>query len=363
MFRVVQRVWVARFYEQNAALLLLVFFVMFGLVEAGQLWQYHVSLVYGTLGSLALMGLVALAWALYMFRSLYFLAMALRQPHLSFLFEVNKLSQPKRFGIILYGQMLTQVPVYLYSIFMVALAVYSKSWMGLAFVVGMNLVLLVLACYWINRLLTTVHVPIWSWPVLLPRWNKPVPYVWFYLGWVKNQHTLAWLLTKLFSGIAIVLFLQIETEGYDYRPAALGLCLALTGHTVLIAEMRKLEEQYLYFIKALPVRKVYRYANLGYVYALLILPELIVLAFHGLTALDWIGLLILGTGSMLFWHANLYRPIWTMDKHIRTVIITYLISFIIVLSGGYWIIALVLSASSLILFLHNVDRYDVNFSN
>lgn len=358
MLRVIHKVWVGKFYEQNAGLLLFVFFVMFGLVDSNNLWQYHLGLVLGTLQSYPLMGIVVLVWAFYAFRSYYFLVMALRKPENAFLLELAKLKPLPRLLRIGYAQLLNHLPVYVYALFMAVIAIYENLWPGLLLVMVGLTALFVMTCFGINRLITSVHVPRLQVSIPWPQWKLPVPFVWYYLGWIKHQHTLAWFLTKLFSGLAIVLFLQIETGQYDHRPAALGLWLALTGHAVLIAELRKLEERYLIFLNALPLSTTFRFVQLWLTYAVLLIPEMIVLAFNHLAMLDWFGLSALATTTLLFWHVHLYAPRWTMDKHLRRIIMTYLAGFMVILTGYYGVALPLLLISTVILFQQDAHKHD-----
>jgi len=47
-----------KFYERHAGLLFFVFYVMFGMVESGQLVSYHLGLIYGAIGAPVFLALV-----------------------------------------------------------------------------------------------------------------------------------------------------------------------------------------------------------------------------------------------------------------------------------------------------------------
>lgn len=351
MRRIIHRVWAAKFYEQNAGILALVFFVMFGLVDPGNLWSFHAGLIVGTLSSTELLLLVSVVWALYAFRSVHFVLMALRRPENALLFDLAKVSPIKRLLSIGYAQLLVHLPVYGYAGLMVFVAVQTSLFIGLAIVLVTLASLLVLTCLGINRLITSGHVPSWSLPPLpFPRWKGPVPFVWFYLGWINHQHRLGWFLTKIFSGLAIILFLQIDSTPHDYRPAALGLWLAICGHSFLIAELHNLQETYLVFLRALPLTRAYRFFQLFLSYAVLLLPEMIMLAWSGLTPWDWFGLYVLAISTMMFLHNQMRLEEDAMDKHLRRVILTYLIGFGAILSGFLWIILPLALLGTLLLF-------------
>lgn len=264
-----------------------------------------------------------------------------------------------RLMYVSYAQLLNHLPVYVYALFMAAIAIYENLWSGLLLLMVSLTTLFVLTSVAINRLITSVHVPGLQVDIPWLQWKYPVPFVWFYLGWIKHQHTVAWLLTKLFSGLAIVLFLQIETEHYDHRPAALGLWLALTGHAVIIAELRKLEERYLVFLNSLPLSPIFRFVQLSLIYALLLLPEMILLVLNHLAMPDWVGLYALATTTLLFWHVHVYAPRWTMDKHLRRIILTYLAGFMVIMIGFYWAALPVLLISTIIIYQQDAHKHDV----
>ena len=85
--KVLGKVLVARFYERNAGLFFVVFYLMFGIVESSQIISYHQSLIYATLTSLVFQLMVGGVWLLYSVKCIQFIAEQLRQPQNQFVFQ------------------------------------------------------------------------------------------------------------------------------------------------------------------------------------------------------------------------------------------------------------------------------------
>ena len=84
-------------------------------------------------------------------------------------------------------------------------------------------------------------------------------------------------ITKAFSVFSIIGFLQIPGDGYDVRIPLLGFLFGLAGHTVIIFEFRRFEDQYLFFTRNLPLSIFRRFANVAIVYVIILVPELALL--------------------------------------------------------------------------------------
>src|SRR5262245_36466243 len=131
MYRIVNKVLVAKFYEQNTGLLLFVFFLMFGIVESGQLVSFHLSLIRGMLSSVLITTLICGIWAIYLLRAQHFFQQALHKPENTFLIELARLPSQKRVLLLVYLQCFVYLPVLVYSAVILGVAFTTHQWISL----------------------------------------------------------------------------------------------------------------------------------------------------------------------------------------------------------------------------------------
>lgn len=356
VIRVLRKVLVKKFYERNVGLLFFVLYLMFGVVESNQLISYHRSLIYGVLSSpIFLLGVMAI-WILYSAKYLQLVLSELSQPHNQFLKDYSRLSKSQQFWPMLFSVFTMDQPVLIYSGFIVGVGMISQQYWPTLAVILFHLIKLIastrIILHRINSLYereSTKLLPGIQWP-----WKKHFPF--FYLGHFSNQMPLALLFTKAFSLFAIIGFLQITTDHYDNRTALMGLLFGLMAHSVIIFESRRLEETNLSFARGLPISTLKRLGYLATFYALLLLPELLLLVMNSLA---WYDILLTGLFAisyLLHQHTRLYRHPFNIDKHTTYTFGIFLISFMLVLFKLFWMEALALTVLSF--YRYHRDYYN-----
>src|SRR6201746_1856947 len=90
------KVFIARFYTQNAGFFLFIFVMMFGIVQGGLLLRYHYQLIMGILEVPAAL-LVALGlWSLYLFKCMKFVSKTIIAPDGFFLRILNEMDAQRK---------------------------------------------------------------------------------------------------------------------------------------------------------------------------------------------------------------------------------------------------------------------------
>ena len=346
LITVLTKVIVAKFYERNAGLLFFVFFLMFGIVESTQIISYHQALMYGTLTSPIFLLLVCVVWLLYLIKCTQFFFAQLTKPENTFLLELGRISSLKRFWLITTLIFFMYEPVLIYSIFIIALGIYSKLFTATVLVVlfhlsgimGTSLIL----SYQLNhphKSIKFLTLPSIQWP-----WVKPLPL--FYINQLTSQLPTVLFFTKTFSVFVIYGFFQIPLDHYDDRIALMGLLFGLAAHCVIVFELRKFEETNLQFLRNLPIPNWKRFRELAIVYLLLLLPEAVMLYSNHIRLFDVLGIYFFGAGFLLLLHCRLFVTL-NNDKHLQWTLGLFLVSFMLVLFKMYfaetlllWIFAL-----------------------
>jgi hypothetical protein len=348
--RVLVKVLVKKFYERNVGLLFFVFYVMFGVVESNQLISYHTSLIYGVLSSPILLLIVMGVWILYAMKFLQLILSELNQPTNLFLINYSFLSKAKQFWPMLFSLTLIYEPVLIYSIFIVAVGIGSQQYLPTLVVVVFHTSILVATTWIVLTRVNSLHerqeltiFPTLRWP-----WKKPFPV--FYLSHLISQLPLALFITKAFSLFAIVGFLQIPTDHYENRTVLMGLLFGLMAHSVIIFEWRKFEDQFLSFSHGLPIPIAWRFFYLCMAYAMLMLPEMALLAINKISWADLVFIFLFAVGYLVYQHARLYRHSLNMEKHTTHTFGVFLFSFMLVLFKLYTVEAIALLLVSLYIF-------------
>jgi hypothetical protein len=334
---VLTKVLVKKFYERNVGLLFFVLYLMFGVVESNQLISYHRSLIYGVLGSpFFLLGVMGV-WILYTLKYLQLILAELSEPQNQFLTNYSRLTKAEQFWPMLLAITLIYQPVLIYSGFIVAVGISSLQLVPTIEVILFHIGILIITTFVILKRINSLHerkqltiFPALRWP-----WKKPFPA--FYLNHLTHQLPLGFFFTKAFSLFAIIGFMQIETDHYENRTALMGLLFGLMAHSVIIFEWRRLEEQYLLFVKGLPISLAQRFFYLSIAYATIILPELILLTVNKIAPVDLVFIFIFAVGYLVYQHTRLYQHALDMDKHTSHTFGLFLISFMLILFKLYWL--------------------------
>jgi len=354
--KVLNHVVVAQFYKQNNGLLLFIFFIMFGMVEGSQLVYYHLSLMTGIVQSTAFLLLVLAIWFVYAVKSSQFVVTQLAKPQNAFLNTLTAVPRATQLGNLLVAHLLIHLPVWLYATATSFVAIsQGKPAIGIS-ILAYNLLLCLAVSFVSIRKLnhpTSFNISLFS-RIKLP-FKKPV--FWFYLGYIFNDAMLTFIVTKLFSYLALFGFLQIPLDHYENRVPMMGFLVGVAAHAVLIYEIRKWEDNYLSFFKNLPIKMSTRFFALAAMYTLLVTSEIFLLITSHVHLLDIVRTAALGIGLLLFFHTVLYRLRMNMDRYIQYLLITFLLSFALILFELSGLLTLIYFAFS----FHWYKRYFYSF--
>ncbi len=334
--KVLGKVLVARFYERNAGLFFVVFYLMFGIVESSQIISYHQSLIYATLTSVAFQLMVFAIWLLYTLKCVQFISEQLRQPLNQFVFQLALLHPSQLFIQSIQLILLLHLPVLAYTIFIIALGINSQNYLSVGSIILFQTALYLASARWLVYRLQAQHLFRFKLdlPHLTWKWPKPLPL--FYLGHLTTQLPTVFFFAKVASLFCIFGFLQIPVDHYEVRVAILGLLFGLASHSVVVFELRKMEERFLLFMRTLPLSHLHRFLYLALTYGMLLIPEIIMLAINHVHAIDLVGIYLFGVGFLLLSHTQLFKKL-DNEKYLQWMLGFFLISFLLVLFKIYWI--------------------------
>jgi hypothetical protein len=352
---IIHKTVVRKFYERNTGFFLFIFFLMFGIVESTQIVYYHLSLIYGLLQSVVFLGIIAVLWVFYMLKCFLFVSAYIFHNENAFLLQLNSLTVLKRIGYLWYVFLMTDLPVIVYVALIVGVALTNEFYVVAAEIVSLHLCLITLAALMLSRQMRLLTPTKLLWPALQ---LGPLPFPMYYLSALLHNHKMVLFFTKVFSFFAVIGFINIPLDHYEYRTALMGLLFGLAAHAVIVFEFRNLEEKYLPFLRSMPIPLPKRFAQIAMVYLLLLLPENILLMINHFDLFRAVGTYLFSAGVLTLSHCLLYREL-NNDKHIQFTLALFLGSFMLVLFQIYVIEVVLLWALAYALFRKHFYQFEL----
>lgn len=330
------------FYRAHAGILAIGFFVMFGMVEPGQIVNYHKTLMLTMVSSPLMMAVVFTAWLIYTLKCWHYVIGQIGLINQTFLFYTsNAFTAKQQFKSWFYIQLILLLPIAVYGTMAAGVGLahhyYTISLGLLVYLITLAALSAVLYARAVNRL---IDGSTQNWLLSLSsKWRKP----WFslFIYNVFAQHKVTWLVTKGLSYVLITGFFYLFADvTHDIRVAGIALLAVVTAHIRLIFEERSFEEKWLSFTRNLPYSRPKLFTSFALVYLILMLPECIWLfsRFNPLIAAE---LLFAGISIAMLFHSLLYYIGLDMEKYMLWIFFLFVAIFWMILFKLLWITAAV----------------------
>ena len=333
------------FYRQQAGLLWVVGLLAGGFMRGSD----HIALATYAVSSVVVLGLYVVIWLAYTLLATHF---AVRIIHrYDVLLHLRLFPAANRWAGLGVVQLMLMGPALAYAGFVAQVAVQEKQiWAVVALVVS-------LLCLWAGGLLRYEYAlrhpnPVSRRAVWMSRLRQRIrtPYGLFYLRHLLNQEATLFWRTKLGTGLVWVGILKLyatdhyqinllRTPDYDLRLVGLGALLVGLGHATVIYEHYRFEHRWLAIYRNVPASDWRRWA--GYVgqFALLLLPEALLLLYHlpgRETATDesvwWsLGAWAFGVSLLSLQHGLLLRVHRSFDRTMTYLYIMLIAYFLLIM--------------------------------
>jgi hypothetical protein len=348
------------FYRNHAGLLLFGFFVMFGLVEASQIINFHLSLVYGLLESGIFLLVVLVLWLLYNLKTLHFLLKTVNSSSYQFLNTLSLLSSNHSFALFLIISFLTFLPVLVYTFFIYAVALHHKTYSHAVVIFIFQLTLWCLNAFIINQTVRKRHL---TQAITLPSFTLPIfkNQLGFYATYLFSEERVAIFISKLFSFGLLYIIKESLESGDDFRIIAIAWLFVLLAHTFLIRKVKVFEDQFLQWIKNLPISRSQEFTLYLKLYGILLLPELIFVSTaigNGVSIYQFPELILFGSGFLTFIHCHLFKVNLNPDRFTGFLFWLFIVCFMLILSKLIWATAIALMAVAFVQFRIRYFRYE-----
>lgn len=345
------KIFARGFYTAHAGLLTVGFFVMFGMVEPGQIVNYHKTLMLTMVSSPLMMAVVFAAWFIYTVKCWHYVNGQIGGINQQFLFySSNAFDRKQQFKSWFYMQSVLSLPISVYG-FIAAGVGMAHHFYVLSFALLLYLTLLaaISARLYMRTINKLIDGGAQSWFfTFISKWSKP----WFslFIYNVFDKHKIAWLVTKGISYLLITgFFLLFADVAHDVRVAGIAILSVAVAHVRLIFENRAFEEKWLSFTRNLPYSRAQLFINFIQVYLVLLLPEVIWL-FSRFNPVIAVELLLAGIGTLMLFHCLLYYTGLDMEKYMLWIFFLFVMIFWMILFRLLWVTAVVNLAVAFAIF-------------
>lgn len=359
---ILRKIFVRRFYLQNTLFFLVLFYLLFGVVDGGSLISYHYSLMLGFMGNLYFLPVVLALWALYGMKCAGFVLKTFQTQGFEFLYptlgSVEKTTR-RQLWLMIHGGI--YLPVLVYAGIAVVAGLSRGFWLSSLLVIVFNL----LMCWWplflYERKLHqpdvtffTGHLQRW----LNRRFAKP-PGLYFIYELFSNYPRRIFSVKLACAGILwLTFYLLRQTGGFDARGLMLGVMLCVIAHGQLMMQHRSFDDAYLGFLRGLPQPLWRHYLRMAGVYVLLFMPEMVIMAANQTPISALAGCFVLAAAMLLLFRSLLYFPRMNAEVHMRYVLLISFVTLFMVMARYEWLAAGVMLPASLGLFFYLFPRYE-----
>lgn len=366
MITVLHKIFTRRFYIQNTGFFLVIFYLLFGVVDGSSLISYHRSLMLGFLSNPLFLTAVLGIWLLYALKCTAFVLKSFQLQGYDFLYPtIGSISKPERRQIWIMLQLSIYLPVLIYA--------------GIAMVVGFAH-----QYYTTSAIIFLFNIIMCVWPLLLYERKLERPDVLFFTsrlqGWINRRFVKPPVLyflyelfanfpqrifiIKLFSAATLWLtfLLLVQTGSFDLRGLQLGMMACVLLHIQLMHHHRAFDDVYLGFMRQLPIPLTIHYLRLAGIYLLLFLPEMLIVAVNVWGKTDWLGTLTVYATTLsllLIFRSLLYFPKLNPEIHFRYVLLIAFVVLFMVLGGLAWIAVVLMQIAAIIIFFRQYRRYEL----
>jgi hypothetical protein len=361
--RILNKTLVGPFYSQHAFVLGLVYLIMFGAVEGNRLYDYHCSLIEGTVTSYVALFIVLFIWGIYFFRTTYFLNQVLENRQFYFLQQISLLPFREMQKKLFYVFCFCLLPVTTYAIAIIIWAVAHAYYTSAIIVFLFIICLPIYGVYQLQKKVQYLEqkAGIWSWfkmPfVLQKKWA-----IQFYIKYITNEQKMQYLLLKLITILSLRALFSDRPLGDEIRFATFFYAMVFLIHTNLIHKFIVWETSQMWHINLLPISTRVRILNHLLLFLLFIVPEILVmytLMPNHLNLLEACSLVLLSWGILLFMYSIAKAFNNVMANFLPLLFLLLFLVYVASLADSIFVFSILLMISSLALYFYCENKFEL----
>ena len=286
--RLLTKVMVTPFYQRNAGFFLVAFLLLFGAVSPQMALLYHLSIMEALAHSILLLP-AAVVWLFYGVKCAQHGFQELSLPESEFLTYVSLFPTRRQLYSLFVIQALLYLPIWLYVLATVGVAVYQQAWGAAALMVGYNFFVCSVVAYLFYRKIRFPNqesISLKFFQYTDRRLTKSYPA--FFWSYLLRKELVLLLSTKFFSLFMLIGgILLLPALDDEARVLRIGFLLSAFTHLMLVQQLRKFEETDLLFTRNLPLPISVRFGRYALLYLGILIPEVTILAKECFSTLNW----------------------------------------------------------------------------
>lgn len=327
---VLTKVFVKRFYSENAGFFLVLLGICFGFLKAPQHFELSQALADKPIFYLIPIAL----WVLYALKVARFCSKVGKEGESIMLGLIDLVGKTRLFWLVARAQLNLFLPVLGYGLFMAYVAFQNQKFISVLIVIGSLAILLLGLILWHTRnLLKPKDFRLVS-TSMVSRW-KPKYYLELYIHHLLSFQGLRLVLMKLLSLLILYISIQVFLEeAIDLRYLALGALLSATTNSFFSMNYVQFERSELQLYRNLPIGFFKRTASFWLTFIVLSTPEFLILAGQLSSTVNWFDLLSLMLfipSLLLFLLAVAYQPNFNQERFTKQVFFISATLFFVIL--------------------------------
>jgi hypothetical protein len=352
------------FYQRNAGFFLVAFLLLFGIVSPNVAITYHLVILQAIVDSVIVLLAAAVVWLLYALKCAHHGLKTLAMPENEFLYSVSLLPLRRQFFSLFCTQSFIFLPIWLYALAAVGMAIHRQAYDSAASIVGYNgLICLGVAWLFYRKIKhpNQDHTTGFLNHLLNRKFTKSYPA--FFWAYLLNEEKVLLLSTKAFAILLLVGIMPLYASvDYDDRMLWIGYLFSAFSHAMLVQQFRQFEETRLLISRNLPWSLRQRFGRYVLVYVGVLIPDWVVLtySFSAIFGLwQWLDYVALSLSLCMLCHCFLFINQMPAEKYINRAFFAFVVLFILIMYRvSPLILGTVLSALAFYLLQRNYYRYE-----
>jgi hypothetical protein len=360
MCSVLFKIWVTRFYKINTGFFLLLFLLLFALLDGPSTIKFHQAIMRGITGSYAFLGGAMLVWALYSFKCVNFCLKEIHQPANSILFRLQSISNKRQFRLLLACHSALFAPLLLYAAITIVLGIREHHYL----LAGIFLLYQLAMCgigagVYFQQLNNTWKKPAFTLPAILIIRKKH--FLFYLIHYSLSNRKSTFIGIKFFSLLLLQAMLATNSNKLNKESVCILIMFLISAHALLPYYYVRFIEGELGLLRNLPITIAKRGFIFVITYAIIFIPELLFLLLNGYNVLPIpliFSLYMLGICQLSLYTALQYLKNMHSDRYTTVVFGLFFISLILLASFNLWLFALLEAIVAIFVFVWKYNGFD-----
>jgi hypothetical protein len=360
MSKVLFNVLVTRFYKINTGFFLLLFLLLFALLDGKSTMQLHHAIMSGITTVPYCTAIAMLVWAAYNFKCISFSLKQIALPENSFLFRLQSLSDKKLLYHLLSVQASLYLPLLAYACVTVVIGCREHHYfLSGIFLVWQLVMCLVAASILYRRINSTWIKPAFTLPAL--EISKRKHFLFYLIHYSLSNRKATFIGIKLCSLLMLQAMVAANTDHLSKEAICVLIMFLISAHSLLPMYYVGFMEKDLAFTRNLPIHISRRLLSYVITYAIIFLPELLFLLLnvhHVLPLQLTLSLYAVAVSQLTLYTALQYTGVNT-ERYTSFVFALFFVTLLLLASFDLWFLFIAESVVSVALFINRYNKYEL----